>query len=38
MLEGMGIFNLGTGKKSILISGKSQFLNDILFPHKEFTH
>jgi hypothetical protein len=29
MLEGMGIFNFGAGKRC---SGKSQLINDLLFP------
>jgi hypothetical protein len=38
MMEGTGVFNLGAGKKSLLISGKSQFLNDFLFPSSESNH
>jgi hypothetical protein len=38
MLEGMGIFSFGAGKKCLQKSGKSQLLNDILFPVSEFGH
>ena len=39
MAEGYGILNIGVGQKCIMQCGKSQFLNDILFPnetHKPF--
>ena len=38
MLEGAGIFNLAAGNRSIYQIGKSQLLNDILFPTSEFEH
>ena len=38
MLEGMGIFNLGAGKRCLQFSGKSQLMNDMLFPSGEFQH
>ena len=34
----MGIFNFGAGKKCLQMSGKSQMLNDILFPLNGFPH
>jgi len=38
MLEGIGVFNFGAGKKSILQTGKSQIMNDLLFPTADFHH
>ena len=38
MEEGMGIFNFGAGRKCLQKTGKSQLLNDILFPISDFGH
>lgn len=38
MLEGFGIFNLSLGKRCIHPTGKSQLLNDLLFPESKFSH
>jgi hypothetical protein len=38
MLEGIGIFNFAAGKRCIHPVGKSQLLNDLLYPTAEFSH
>jgi hypothetical protein len=38
MSEGSGILNIGCGGKCIQQCGKSQLMNDLLFPISEFTH
>jgi len=38
MLEGFGIFNFSLGKRCIHPIGKSQLLNDLLFPESKFSH
>ena len=37
MAEGYGILNIGVGQKCIMHCGKSQFLNDTLFPNATHT-
>jgi hypothetical protein len=38
IVEGIGIFNFGAGKICQLICGKSQLMNDLLFPSGTFLH
>ena len=37
-MEGIGIFNFAVGKRCIHPVGKSQLLNDLLFPNAEISH
>ncbi len=38
MINGSGILNIGVGQMSVNPIGKTQILNDILFPSKEINH
>ena len=38
MMEGIGIFNFSLGKRCIHPIGKSQLLNDLLFPETKISH